>query len=470
MNLLRTLACALALAASLPAQTVLVKPYVQPSENTAPGNLDTKLLVWITDQRPGAFTVDYGLTAALGSTARVARVTLNISPQQQYYKYIATLPNLPLDAQVHYRVRLRSVPVRESSFATRKGPASPLRFVVVGDTADGLPESRKVAYQIARTKPEQMLIVGDLAYFNGSVSDYFSNFWGVYNNTSQAGPSNGAPLMQSVPVHALLGNHDVAAANLDFMPDGLGAFYFFHAPTNGPALPSGLVPIIAAPAKAAAFKAGAGAAHPALAYYSFDNGPAHFLCLDSEHTTNLLDRALHEWIERDLSNSRAPWKLVFFHRPGFHSAISHFGNQWMRILTPAFERHGVDVVFSGHVHNYQRSKPLKFAPANTEVWDHRGIMTGRFTLDEKFDGRLNTRPEGILYLVTGGGGAGLYTENITAYPEEWLRTLGWAPYTVKFIADRHSFSLVELDTRQLTLRQLDDEGVEVDRFQITKPK
>ena len=469
MKLLRPLLCALALASLLPAQTVLVQPYVQPAESTATGERDTKLIVWFTDQRPAAFIVDYGTNANFGSTAQVARVTLNVTPEQRFFKYIATLPDLPLDSEAHYRVRIRGGLIRAGSFSTRKSPASPLRFVVVGDAADGSTNSQQIAYQIGRTKPDSMVIVGDIAYLDGRVTDYFSSFWGVYNNVLAAAPTNGSPLMQSVPVHAVLGNHDITGRFLDLTPDGLAAFYFFHAPTNGPRLSEPIVPPVASREREQAFKAAAGPAHPALAFYSFDNGPAHFLCLDANYPTNIVDAALHQWMERDLTNSRAPWKLVFFHHAPFPSSLMHYNVQWMRLLSPLFEKCGVDVVFSGHVHNYQRSKPLKFAPA-AGGWDARWMVAGRFTLDEKFDGRERTEPDGIVYIVTGGGGAGLYDNDMPRYPEDWRRAFNWAPFTARSIADRHSFSLVEVDTRQLTLRQVDATGQEVDRFQITKRK
>ena len=470
MKLLLRVAVLVALAGSLSAQNVVIKPYVQPTESVATSEKDAKLITWVTDQKPGEFTVQFGATPSLGSSVRPERVTLNISTNHRYFKYIATLADLPLDATIHYRVQLAGKTVRESSFATRKGAASPLRFVVVGDTADGKAGSRKIAFQMDRAKPDFMLIVGDIVYSRGRVSEYFSNFWGMYANTPRSSPSNGAPFMQSVPVHAVLGNHDVGASNLTSVPDGFGAFYFFHAPTNGPRLPEIASPVNGSKEKLAAFKAGAGAAHQALPCYSFDNGPAHFLCLDGNRMFTVTNVALRQWIEQDLTGSKAAWKFVFFHQPGFHSSVNHYNEQKMRLLSPLFEKCGVDIVFAGHVHNYQRSKPFKFAPANPDRPDAKGIVAGRFTLDEKFDGKQITQPQGVLYIVSGGGGAGLYNSEFTGYPETWVRTNAWAPFTVKFIADRHSFSLVELNAQQMTLRQLDDDGDEVDRFQITKHK
>ncbi|MGH9800389.1 MAG: hypothetical protein ACRD82_08500, partial [Blastocatellia bacterium] len=138
---------------------------------------------------------------------------------------------------------------------------------------------------------------------------------------------------------------------------------------------------------------------------------------------------------------------------------------------------------AGHVHNYQRSKPLKFQPTKVkkpgkdaaektekpggEKVEKGVIVEGKFTLDEKFDGKDNTQPDGVIYIVTGGGGAKLYDPDFTNQPDKWKVT--GAAFTAKFVSDRHSFSLVELDRQKFTLRQIDEAGNEVDRVLITKP-
>jgi acid phosphatase type 7 len=78
----------------------------------------------------------------------------------------------------------------------------------------------------------------------------------------------------------------------------------------------------------------------------------------------------------------------------------------------------VDVVFNGHVHNYQRSVPLKFDIAETEkpgkiAWkDLAGKeVAGKFSLDTNFDGITRTRPKGIIYIVSGAGYSRFTTPN-----------------------------------------------------------
>jgi hypothetical protein len=121
-------------------------------------------------------------------------------------------------------------------------------------------------------------------------------------------------------------------------------------------------------------------------------------------------------------------------------------------------------VFTGHVHNYQRSHPLKFAPdapaAGEPVW--RNIVNGALALDKEFDGVRNTKPKGVIYLVTGAGGARLYDT------EQQDDPASWQPYTARFISKVYSITVAEATARKLTMRQVDADGNEIDRFVLTR--
>jgi acid phosphatase type 7 len=465
---LLALLLALAPGSPLPAQTVVIRPYVQPGNGAELGAADVKVVAWLTDQTAGDFRVEFGPTTAFGSVTAPARVSLGASEKLRYFKYAATLTNLPFNARIHYRVTLAGKSVGEGAFPTRKTRDQPIRFALTGDTGDGKADQRQIAWQLGQAKPEFLLIAGDIVYSRGLLSEYLAKFWPVYNDPRNNGPTNGAPIFSSIPLYAVLGNHDVGASNLTFNADGYAAFYLHHPPLNGPKANPWNTPIVGPPEQVAAFKQAAGTAYPALCNYSFDNGPAHFLCLDANRYVAVNDENLRNWIRSDLTRSQARWKFVVFHHPGFQSSLKHYSEQKMRLLAPLFEQCGVDVVFSGHVHNYQRSKPLKFKP-DSDKPAARGAVNGKFTLDTVFDGKSQTQPKGVVYIVSGGGGASLYDPDLTDAPDKWEHDkANWAPFTEKFISDRHSFSLVEVDPGRLTLRQLDEDGKEVDRMVITK--
>src|SRR5205807_27245 len=107
----------------------------------------------------------------------------------------------------------------------------------------------------------------------------------------------------------------------------------------------------------------------------------------------------------------ATWRFVAFHQPGFNSAKDHFNEQHMRALAPIFEANHVDVVFGGHVHNYQRSFPLTFAPKpqpDGSSMGPKGEVAGDWKLDKAFSDGATAKPHGVIYIISGAGGAELY--------------------------------------------------------------
>ena len=485
------------------AQTVLVKPYVQPGDGASLTGTDVKILIWLTDAKPGEFSVEFGIAGQPPTAAKVARLALDfalpkpkpaapkspavpsktapsIEPhdepkvpvraiperEQHYLRYRAELAGLPFDAEISYRVKLAGAVVREGTFPTRASASKPIHFIAVGDLASDNPEQKAIAFQISRQKPDFLLALGDIVYPGGRVLQYMHHFWTTYNDVPAAGETTGAPLMARVPFYPIIGNHDTNSALPDF-PDAFAAFHFFSVPKNGPGTAVCATPLGNDPRAAQTFRLRAGAEYPALNAYSFDYGPAHFISIDSNKYVDAA--ALAPWVEKDLLASRQPWKFVCFHAPAFHSSPQHSSEQKMRLLEPTFEKCGVDVVFTGHVHNYQRSKPLRFTPSVTKP-ALTGVVDGTFTLDSAFDGVIHTVPSGIIHIVSGGGGAKLYKPDakktvpaaIVEPPKKFQ------PFTEKFNADVHSFSVVDLTTTTFEMRQISIKGDEVDHFKITK--
>jgi hypothetical protein len=88
-------------------------------------------------------------------------------------------------------------------------------------------------------------------------------------------------------------------------------------------------------------------------YYSVRRDNVEFFALDS----NYMDGSQLAWIADVLRLSDAPWKIAFFHHPLYSSAGRHGSERDLRtLLEPLFVEHGVQVVFSGHDHVYERVK------------------------------------------------------------------------------------------------------------------
>jgi acid phosphatase type 7 len=209
-----------------------------------------------------------------------------------------------------------------------------------------------------------------------------------------------------------------------------------------------------------------------MASFSFDYANTHWTILDANATVDWTNRELQDWVARDLAAARgASWRFVNFHQPGFNSSKSHFDEQYMRILAPVFEAGKVDVVFNGHVHNYQRSYPLRFLPASSNGASptlkdgsraRSRHVDGQYTLDKSFNGLSDTTPEGVIYVVTGAGGQRLYN------PEQQDDPASWQAFTYKHVSRVYSLTVADVDGATLTVRQLTPDGEEVDRFVISK--
>jgi len=498
-------------AARLAAQSIVVAPYVQPGNGATLDGTDVKVLSWFTDQTPGEFTVAFRAGEAAWQSAQPKRTALDFglpkpkpgtppkpkspnplanapttiedakrdaesstSPvlpekEQHFLRYVAELPGLPFDSVVEYRVKSGELLIREGKFKTRASATKPIRFVAVGDLASGKPEQNAIAWQIAQQRPDFMIGLGDIVYSAGRMNQYMHHFWPIYNDVPKPGPTAGAPLFASVPLYPVIGNHDIDSARPSEYPDAWAAFHFFNVPRNGPGPGSWNPALPTDPAAMKRFRTLAGEQFPAMLYYSWDCGPVHFTVLDSNKHVTAQEPEITKWIENDLRTSRQPWKIVCFHAPAFHTSREHYTEQKMRLWQPLFERNKVDIVLCGHVHNYQRSKPLTFQQSAPR--DTRGRINGTFRLDETFDGEKDTTPEGVIHIISGGGGAKLYSVNFEKTVADLKKEHGsnYVPLTTKYYAEKHSFSLIEATPTAFTLRQINIAGEEVDHFTITKP-
>jgi hypothetical protein len=247
-------------------------------------------------------------------------------------------------------------------------------------------------------------------------------------------------------------------------------FLAWSQPLNGPIGTVGApnTPELSGPAdRRAAFLAAAGPTYPRMANFSLDFGDVHWTVLDANPYVDWTDPALRGWVERDLASAPpGAWRLVVFHQPGFNSSSAHFDEQQMRLLADIFERGGVAIAFGGHVHQYQRTKPLTFAvrpQPDGRKMAPSGRVDGVWTLDHVFDGSKTTVPRGVIYVITGAGGATLHDPGRQDLPQTWLE------YTERLVSNIHSFTLMEVERDRLLLRQIDVNGNEVDTFTVTRP-
>ena len=480
--------------------TLLVQPYVQPGPQGPLGPTDEVKVIWVTEPTTATFTLEYAPKGLKPVAAKIARADFDFLPpppkaltpaekEQHYVRFVASLPGLPANGEYTYVLRAGDKVLAQRTARARKSADQPTRFVMVGDLADGKASQNLIAYRVAQEQPDFLVALGDIVYPSGRSFHYFRHFWPTYANAGEPSEKSGAPLMATLPFYAVIGNHDAYVGKLSpTLPDAYAAYYFFTAPQNGPGEgPANTV--IPKSDEGAKFRRLAGESYPGLDFYSFDYGPAHITVLSNASSGKADDPKVAEWVAQDLKATKQPWKFVCFHAPPFQITTSHYGDQRSRKLAPIFEAHGVDVVFAGHVHNYQRSKPLKFAPngavvvvkpeepkeaAKTEPSGAPKVppsyVNGAFTIDEAYDATGRMRPKGVIYIVEGGGGASLYKgtidKNLAKLPNGGKDN--YAPFNAKLYDSLHSFSVIDLTPRRFELRAINEKGEEIDRFTLVK--
>jgi len=456
---------------------LLVKPYLQLGHSPQPGCLT---LLWHTGDADAEWAVEYrhGTEDDWRQAQSLSAHRIAVVGVEPHRVYRAVLAGLDSGGPFQYRVKKGTAVVFEAEGRAPKGPKEAYRFVAFGDCGAGTPEERAIAYQTSLEKPDFVMIPGDIIYPRGQIRDYQEKFWPVYN-ADQAGPTVGAPLLRSTLFVAAPGNHDIAGTNMERYPDGLAYFFYWDQPLTGipgEAAGSPRVPMLTGPeANKTAFLAAAGDAYPRMRNFSFGYANAHWTILDSNPYVDVTDKDLRLWVARDLAAAKdATWRFVVFHHPGFSSSREHYEQQQMRQMAEVFEAGDVDVVFSGHVHNYQRSYPLRFVPGpngddkplmgkdGKPVVGGKLMVPGRFRLDKSFDGATRTRADGVIYIVTGAGGQHLYN------PEQQDDPGSWQDFTHKFVSKVHSLTVADVHGTTMTVRQVSADGRELDRFVVTK--
>ncbi len=313
----------------------IAKPYLQIGRHPSATTLE---LLWQTPDGPADWAVELKSTpnAKWVKTAAPEFITAAPDSTRARRVYHTLLTGLPSGGVFTYRVLRAGKPVFTSEAKAPKAGNQAYRFVVNGDIGAATPDAKLLAKQSFLAHPDLVVIPGDIIYENGRVSEYDEKFWPIYNADQTS--NEGAPVMRSIPYIGAPGNHDVDNRNLDHYPDGLAYFYFWRQPLNGPAGKEGdaFVPVMkATEAHRNTFLAAAGDAYPNAVNYSFDYGNAHWMVVDSDPYVDWTDSALRAWVAADLAAAQnATWRFVIFHHPGFSSALEHFEQQQMRLLSP----------------------------------------------------------------------------------------------------------------------------------------
>ena len=266
-------------------------------------------------------------------------------------------------------------------FLTLPVKTTSVKFAVIGDSGRGTPPQHEVAAQMVRYREafpfEFVLMLGDNIYEGPATpEDYRTKFEAPYQGLLDRG----------VDFYAVLGNHD-DPRQVSYPPFHMRdeRYYSFAPPED----------VIARLATR-----------------------VEFFALDS---TNL-DLTQRRWLDERLGKSRATWKICFLHHPLYTSGRYRNTARFHRLaLEPILIRHGVNVVFSGHEHIYQRT-----------VLEH-----------------------GIQYFISGGAGSLRVGDGTPA------------PFIARSYDDDYHFMLIEIDGDDLYFQTISRRGVTIDAGELS---
>ena len=242
-----------------------------------------------------------------------------------------------------------------------------VKIAIIGDSGTGDSAQYKIAEQLIASRQkfpfEFALMMGDNLYGGNTPKDYDKKFETPYK-----------PLLDSgMKFYASLGNHDNPNERMYKMFNMNGERFYTFKPKNN----------------------------------------VRFFALDS----NYMDKPQLQWLEKELAASGSDWKIVFFHHPIYSSGGTHGSDLQLREqLEPLFLKYGVDAVFSGHEHFYERIKPQK----------------------------------GIYYFVSGGAG------------KVRKGDVGKTPLTAKAFDTGYHFMLIEFSKDTMHFQVISEEGKTID--------
>ncbi len=343
-------------------------PYLQ---NVTPQSIVVR---WRTESERNSI-VEYGLSAN--------NLDQTISLNNNITNHEVTLANLTPATTYYYRVigdNDSASAVYSFKTALPEGDQSPFRVWLIGDsgTADSNAKAVRDSFYQFNGGPQTDLwiMLGDNAYTFGNDAEYQKAVFEIYPET-----------LATTPLFSTIGNHEVLSFG--------GAPYFdiFTLPENGE---------------------GGGLASGTEAYYSFNYGNVHFVCLDSEKASRAVGGAMYNWLVTDLQANSQDWTIVFFHQPpyskGSHdsdSSSEKHMRQMRENFVPVFDQYGVDLVFSGHSHAYERSHLIRSHTGTSDTLDSSMILDangGREDEAGAYEKLFSQTHNGVVYTVAGSSG------------------------------------------------------------------
>ena len=295
------------------------------------------------------------------------------------YDHEVLLVNLVPETRYYYRVSGLADDVYSFKTPPVEGVARPVRVWILGDPGTAYDTAiavREKFYEFNQGSAIDLtILLGDIAYQEGTDAQFQTALFEMYPAT-----------LSSTPFYSTIGNHDTKT------DEGAPYYENLSLPVDG---------------KTGTLASGT------EAYYSFNYSNIHFVCLDSELSDTSPNGAMYNWLKADLAANKQDWTVVYTHRPpysfGRHNSdkSSNAMNNLREHFTLLFEQYGVDLMFAGHNHNYERSYPIKGHQGTSDTFVDSMKSdpgNGRKNGDGKYLKAYDDNSYGVIYSVVGSSG------------------------------------------------------------------
>lgn len=356
------------IASQISAATTLTKgPFL-----ASPGKSEMTVR-WESDT-DAKYTVKFGV----GESLNESKLADKIGEKEGNFLYEAKLTGLKVGTSYSYQISAWRFKSAIHAFKTDAGSEAPFTFIVTGDTRSKPEVFSKLNGLMQPANPQIILHTGDIVQAGGNYEQWGEYFFQV-----------AADLIDHVPVISTLGDHE---GNND---GGELVKYFLFPEIDAENF-----------------------------WFSYDYGNIHFVSLDYRHPDN---PEQIDWFKNDMRNHESDWTVVYMHRP-IYNVGGHRSAWGKKVWSSLMREYGVDLVFAGHSHLYERFYPIQ--PGDQpDAWP-------------------------VTYITTGGGGASLYESIPHA-------SLAHAESVYHFVT-------IKVDGNQLEFSATNIDGETIDSFSMTK--
>jgi len=419
----------------------------------------------------------------------------------QMFRTAPTSGSLPADGNTHIWL------LGDSGSAAERERDGSLRYPGAAEAV--MAGYYKYRQQAGVSEPlDLLLLLGDNAYSSGMDSEWQGGFFDVYPDVIKA--------VQTVPT---IGNHEMGVGIFDICmfreveacakgpvmyPVGGGSMSSdpasYDGTGDGP--DEGGLPYLNIFSLPAQGELG-GVASGTEQYFSMDHGNVHIVSLDSQlaNVDEDLRRAMRDWLISDLDANQLDWTVVIFHHPPYSKGENHDSDLEQREIdmrqtfAPVFEQYGVDVIYSGHAHSYERSWYIGGHHGKADSFDVKKHAEhdakGQPTLGQSQDpypqiSAISGEDDKAVYTVAGSAGKANYlkpcpTDKLNSGKQVYGCTMpDWLQHPAhrSFAPDGKDFQpngiarlgsvVLDVNKSQLVSKFIDVDGTVLDYFIINK--